>query len=258
MSKKQGADDFVARHGIAALDKLPSKPANEADPPEARRTDVGNAERLARRAIGKHLFVPEWNDWVVWDGRRWARDRASRIRELAVEVARDILLEARHERDPDEQEKLVKHALRSQTADRIAAMVKLTPDVMPDLKVTLERFDRNPWLLNVENGTIDLQTGRLRPHSQDDYITRLAPVTYEPKHTSKLWERTLAECLPDQSVRDFLQRCIGYALTGSVEEHKLFFAQGPGRNGKGLILHAIREMMGDYAGAAPEKLLVAR
>jgi putative DNA primase/helicase len=118
-------------------------------------------------------------------------------------------------------------------------------------------FDQDPDVLNVLNGTIDLRSGKLRPHNPADHITRLVPVAFDPAATAPLWEQTLREVLPDPATRAFVQRALGYTVTGRVDEQCLFFAYGDGRNGKGVILGTVLRLLGpDYARPAPETLVI--
>ena len=103
-------------------------------------------------------------------------------------------------------------------------------------------------MLNVTNGTLDLNTGELREHRREDLITKLAPVNYDPKATCPIWEKFLDRIMDgNQNLIRYLQKAVGYALTGSIKEQCLFFLYGLGANGKSTFLNIIREMMGDYA-----------
>jgi putative DNA primase/helicase len=109
------------------------------------------------------------------------------------------------------------------------------------------QFDTNPWLLNVWNGTLDLETGLLREHRRDGLITKLAPVNYDPQASCPLWLKFLCRIMGgNQGLIDYLQRGIGYALTGDTSERALFLLLGSGANGKTTLLETIRAMLGDY------------
>jgi hypothetical protein len=266
---KMGADDYIVQAGWDAFVRV----VDSAEPiaASAEMTDLGNATRLARRATGDFMFVPQWNRWLAWDGRRWAADDRGTILELAAEVTKEMLLEAgtltaaqgaeAKDREPMVRAGacLAKHALSSQKSERIAAMVKLAPTAAPAaLKADPDAFDADPWLLNVENGTVDLRTGELRPHDPGDLITKLAPVAYDPDAGAPRFERFVEEVLPSRGLRGFVQRFLGYVLTGDVREHKLGFFHGEGRNGKGVLMNTVSKLMGDYATVVPEALLARR
>jgi putative DNA primase/helicase len=130
---------------------------------------------------------------------------------------------------------------------------------MPGIAVASEDFDQNPWILVVENGTIDLRTGALEPHRREDLCTRLAPVVYDPQATLPLWDRFLrAATNEDEALIAFLQRCAGYSLTGDVSEEKLFFVHGPTGTGKSTFLMALQAALGDYAQTADFETFLAQ
>jgi putative DNA primase/helicase len=122
------------------------------------------------------------------------------------------------------------------------------------------RFDQSSWLLNVQNGTIDLRTGILRPHRGQDYITKLAPVAYKADATAPQWHGFLKGIMrDDESLIDYLQRAVGYALTGCTNEQVFFIFHGTGANGKTTFLQTVSAMLGDYATqTATETFMVKR
>jgi putative DNA primase/helicase len=114
--------------------------------------------------------------------------------------------------------------------------------------VTVDELDRNPWLLNVQNGTLDLRSGELRPHRREDLLTRLAPVAYDQAAQCPTWLAFLNRIMAgNQDLIRFLQRAIGYTLTGSARERVLFMLHGGGANGKSTLLETVADLMGDYA-----------
>jgi len=129
----------------------------------------------------------------------------------------------------------------------------------PVIPVTVDKLDRNPWLLNVRNGTLDLRTGELRPHRREDLLTRLAPVDYDPDATCPTWLAFLDRITAgNQNLIQFLQRAIGYTLTGSARERVLFMLHGGGANGKSTLLETISGLLGDYAKSTARRRCWAR
>ena len=109
------------------------------------------------------------------------------------------------------------------------------------------------------NGTIDLRIGRLRKHDRADTITKLAPVTYDETATCPLWMKFLRRIMDEKEVLvRYLQRVVGYGLTGDVSEQCLWFFYGTGANGKTTFLTTIMEMMGEYAMQAVSDLLMVK
>src|SRR5205085_2036495 len=117
-------------------------------------------------------------------------------------------------------EELTKWARDSSKRGRLDAMVALASSE-PELATTGTAWDADRWALNVNNGTIDLQSGELRPHRQDDMFTLLAPVDYDPNARCPRFEAFLEHVQPDPEVRAWIQRYLGYALTGDVREQCL-------------------------------------
>jgi putative DNA primase/helicase len=222
-------------------------------------TDLGNARRFIaqHREDIRSLGVAR-RPWRVWDGTRWVSDESGEADRRAKATVRSLYAEAAHAGDPDERDGLLKHAARSEQAPRIHAMMTLAA-TEPEICATLDTFDADPWLLNVENGTVDLRKGALRSHRRDDLISKLAPVEHDPSATAPRWEKFLEEIMAgDADTIDFLRRAVGYSLTGSTREQCLFFCYGRGANGKSTFLEVLRGLLGDYAQAADFTTFLAR
>jgi P4 family phage/plasmid primase-like protien len=220
-------------------------------------TDMGNAERLFALYGDGIGYCSSSGTWMSWDGKRWATDNTGTVIELAKKAVRSIYEEAARSDNNEERIGLVKHALRSEKVERVMAIEKLARSMVP---VVPEMLDTDPWLLNVDNGTLDLRTGQLRPHRGEDRITKLAPITYDPAATCPLWEAFL-NCIFDKNKNliDFVQRLFGYSLTGEVSEQVLVFLYGTGANGKSTFLLILQSLLGEYATqAAPELLLTKK
>jgi putative DNA primase/helicase len=129
----------------------------------------------------------------------------------------------------------------------------------PGVRVSPDDLNRHPLLLNVQNGTLELETLKLREHRREDLLTQIAPVPYDPAATCPKFEAFLEQALPDDEVRAFAQRAAGYSATGLVRDHVLFFLHGSGGNGKTTFLNALMGALGaDYAAPASPKLLIKR
>lgn len=221
-------------------------------PPETERrrfmmTDTGNAERLVARHGDGIRYVPAWDRWIVWNDTRWVEDKkALRVRALAKDTIRHIYVEAR-ETSGDAREELAKHAKRSESARGLASMVDVAR-AESGVAVSVDRLNADPWLLNVSNGCIDLRTGRLREHRRDDLLTKLVPIAYDPEARCNRWEAFLDQILShNRALIQFLQRAVGYSLTGMTSEQCLFFLYGSGSNGKSTFLELLRDVLGEYS-----------
>jgi putative DNA primase/helicase len=116
-----------------------------------------------------------------------------------------------------------------------------------DLAVSAEELDTDPMLLNVENGTVDLRTGSLRPHLPEDLITKLAPVEFDPVAEASRFMKFLKQTLVDAELIAFVQRFLGYSLTGSTKQRALSVLHGVGKNGKSTLVEVFQDLMGDYS-----------
>ena len=208
-----------------------------------RRTDTGNAERLVFHHGDELRYCYELGKWLIWNGRRWKVDDSGGIHRKAKDTVRRIGAEAMQIYDETERRAMLKWAMTSESRTRQRDLITLAESHLP---VAQEQLDMDPWLLNVQNGTLDLRTGKLMPHSKEQMLTKICPVEYR-NTTSKLWDSFLKRVLPDPKVRAFVQRAVGYSLTGDCGEEVLFFLYGTGRNGKSKFIEAIQYIMGDYA-----------
>jgi P4 family phage/plasmid primase-like protien len=208
-------------------------------------TDTGNAERLVA-AFGQDVrYVPQGGYWMAWDETRWRKDDTGHLMRLAKAVARSIYREAAGAVDDDSRAEIASHAKASESEKRRKAMVALA-SVEAAVVVTPDQLDADPWVLNVLNGTLDLRTGILRPHNRQNLITKLAPVVWDPTARSEVFDGFLARVLPDVALRSFTQRMMGYGLTGSTAEEKLFLLNGPEATGKTTYIESMKGMLGDY------------
>ena len=210
-------------------------------------TDLGNAERLVKLFGADLRYVPAWGKWLIYTGKRWEVDEIGQIHQRAKETVRRILADAANEPDDEARRRLVKFALACESDSRLRAMVSRAQSE-PGIPVTPAMLNADDWVLNVENGTIDLRTGELREHRREDLITRMAPVRYVEGQEHPVWSKLLADATGgNREVAEFLQRAVGYSLTGSTAEEKLFFVHGPGAAGKSTFIEALKSALGDYA-----------
>jgi len=221
-------------------------------------SDLGNAQRLVRLHGDDLRYCHPWGAWLAFDGARWKVDDTAQVERFAKGAVRSIAKEVEDAKDEKEATKLLSHALKSQQVQRHRAMIDLarSEDGIPVLPALL---DADPMLLNVANGTIDLRTGELRPHRREDLITKLAPVDFDPDAQCPMWTEFLRRIMNgDESLIGFLRRAAGYALTGDVGAHVLFFFHGAGRNGKTTFVNTLFGLLGDYAVKVPTEILLAK
>lgn len=206
-------------------------------------TDAGNAERFARQWGEDVRWVPELNNWLVWNGTNWQPDRVGRVMEMAKATARAIYLEGQHA-DSDVRKQIAAHSRSSLQAKKLEAMLKLARTI-PELVLPIAQLDADPWLLGVQNGTLDLKLGTLQAARREDYITKVAPVIFDAEAECPEFLRFLSEIMgDDQDLVAYLQRLVGYLLTGDTSEQCLFYLYGTGANGKSTFLNACKGILG--------------
>jgi putative DNA primase/helicase len=229
----------------ADADALGESPAGERPRP----TDVGNAARFAAQHCDKARFVPGIG-WHIWDGRRWRLDRAGGVERLARHTARSILTEAAAAESDDERTRLAGWAIKSESAERQRAMTSLAHSERA-LVALPDSLDADPWLFSAENGVVDLRSGELRPANRDDLISLGSDIAYERDAACPRWQQFLDEVFAgDRELISFVQRFVGYCLTGDTREHALALLAGGGCNGKSTFLGMLKRLLGGYAATA--------
>jgi len=223
-----------------------------------RLTDLGNAERFVDDHGERVRYCAPWRKWLVYDGKRWRRDDTGEVERLMKATVRGIYAEAADEPNDDRRRELVKHAKNSEAKKRISDAIQLARSE-PGVPILPEDLDADPWVLNVENGTVDLRSSELREHRREDLLSKLAPVEYRPEDEAPIFQAFLERILPQEAVRGFLQRAVGYASTGVIREEVLPILHGPGANGKTTLTGVLMEALGDYAiQAAPDLLMLKK
>jgi len=225
-------------------------------------TDYGNAERLMEAALDKDgnpllHWCGQRGQWLHWTGKRWQWDETGVAERLAKKTVRDLYRAALDVENDDIQEQLRTHARRSESAGRLRNMLELFK-TEPRIGVIMEDLDSDDWLLNCENGEVDLRTGELHPHRKESLCTKLVRANYGPDAECIEWQQFLDYIMGgDQELVRFLQRVLGYSLSGAPAQ-ELFFCYGLGANGKSCFLEVVSKILGDYAGEAAQGLMLEK
>ena len=257
-------DPPLAQTEVRAIAKSVAKYEPTAKPGRAptgeHLTDLGNARRLVALHGADLRYCFPWSRWIVWGGTRWSADDSGEVHRRAKSTVATIYGEASRSTDEDARKAIAKHAMRTEASQKLQAMIALARSEL-GIPVLPKDLDTHRWLLNLQNGTLNLRTATLQPHSQANMITKLAPVEYDPSARCPLWLAFLDRIMGGkEALIGFLQRAIGYALTGDVSERALFILYGTGANGKTTFLNVVSALLGeDYAQQTPtETLLVKR
>jgi len=222
-------------------------------------TDLGNAGRFVREHGQNMLFCQAWGKWLVWDGSRWAVDDTGAVARMAKETVKEMYREAAGTSDSGEQARLARHAIKSQYSSRITAMIYLAQSEL-GVPARPQDLDTDGFLLNCHNGTINLRTGTLiYPARREDLITKLAPVVFDSDAKCPVFDGFLNRIMGgNESLKSYVQRLVGYSLTGTTREQILCVLFGSGANGKTTFLESIRHVFGDYAGQVPVETLLKK
>jgi putative DNA primase/helicase len=220
-------------------------------------TDVGNGQRLIALHGRDIRWIPRWKIWLVWDGRRWARDETGEVERRAKAVVRQMYDEA-DRMTGDDRKALANHALRTEAMGRIDAMVRLARSE-PGVAIGHESLDQRPMLLTVRNGTLNLQTGTLGAHTRGDLSTKLVDIDFDEKATCPTWLRVLDTIFAgDASLIEYVQRALGYSLTGDTREQVMHLCHGTGSNGKSTILDVFGALSGEYGAQSDFSTFIER
>ena len=203
-------------------------------------TEIALADRFVDRHHDELRFVAGWNRWMWYDGFRWLTERTHLAFEYAKLICRQAAMEAG---EP---------AAAGIATSRTTAAIVTLARADRRLAATSDQWDRDAWLLNAPDETIDLRTGLAQAPQPDDYITRMTAVRPDPEWPIITWlaflGRTFGE---DAELIGYVRRVLGYALTGSTSEQAMFFGYGTGANGKSVLIDTVAGILGDYHRTAP-------
>ena len=228
-------------------------------PPRFARTDAGNGEAFGHLFAADVRFDHKRRRWIAWRGQRWQEDDNESVYQLAKQAARWRYGQAESIVDLMERRAEASWAISSENRTRIEAGLTLARSESA-IADDGEQWDTQPDLLGVLNGVVDLKTGELIPATREQRITRQAPVAFDRQATCPVFDAFLERVQPDPTIRAYLQRRAGYALTDDTSEQDLLFLHGGGSNGKTTWINCLMDVLGrDYAlQAAPGLLLRKR
>lgn len=248
---KDISDWFAAGFGFEEFQTFVEATPFEAPPPEPEAaadavdlthqslSDYGNGQRLIAVHGKDARYCPPFESWFLWDGKRWKVDESGEIRGRVHAVMLAFVMQAVQAKDMV----LAKFAIRSLNSQRLTAALR---ESEPYLAVLPAALDTHPYLLNFENGILNLQTGELLPHSRDYLITRIVHYTYIPAALCPQFLAFVQRSVGSEAV-PFLQKCLGYSLTGVTSEKLAFLCLGPTNTGKTTLLSLLRDLLDEYA-----------
>ncbi|MGM2787488.1 phage/plasmid primase, P4 family [Bacillus cereus group sp. Bce018] len=216
--------------------------------PKFHLTELGNAERIAYYH-GENVRYCNELEWLIWNGKNWHEDSKRQIEAITAKTLRAIYGEAKATEDKYQSKLLHDWAKK---CERRSIRINSILDVRPMVSVKKKELDAHNFLFNCDNGVIDLKTGELLPHDRDLLLTKISPIKYDRNAECPNWKAFLESIFktpagePDHELINYLQKAIGYSLTGVTKEQVMFFLFGNGRNGKSTFINIIQDLLGDY------------
>jgi putative DNA primase/helicase len=232
-AQRQASNSEATPFDDSKITRFPS-PERKARTPKPKPASEPTDDRIADAFADEHRndlrYVAAWGKWFEWRDGCWREEKTLRAFDL------------------------IRKACKAQGIER-GSMAKMVGSVHTlaradrRLAATIEQWDADPWLLNTPDGVVDLRTGELRPHRASDYMTKITAVG--PRGDCPLFLAFLDKIMSgDQAMVAYLQRFVGYCLTGDTSEQAMAFGYGVGNNGKGVFLHTVSHIFGDYCAAA--------
>jgi putative DNA primase/helicase len=233
-----------AHSGSAQNASASSSPTDDAPEQSVWATEDALALSFTTKFAEDWRYVAAWGRWLVWTGQRWQHEETLKAQHLIRHVCRDAALAM------DNHKSAVKLA-----SSGIVGGVERLARTDRRHAATADEWDADPWLLNTPGGVVNLRNGLARPHARTDRMTKLtvaAPGNTVGDGACPTWHKFLHACTDgDAALQAYLARMVGYCLTGSTQEHALFFVYGTGGNGKSVFMNTVAGLMGDYATHAP-------
>ena len=212
--------------------------------------DAWNGAKFAEKHINNLLYVEATGQWLQWSGIRWKSITKSEAAGFARSCAQRLYRERKNafvENGADDARLLASAKSVSERWDRILKILEAAKS-FPGMAVHGPgEFDLNPMFFGVENGMLDLRSGDLLDPSPDQMISKIGRVFFDKSATAPQFQQFLQQVMPDAEMCGFLQRAVGYTMTGSVDEEVIFFMYGVGANGKSVFGNIIHALLGEYS-----------
>ncbi|MBY7111398.1 DNA primase [Bacillus sp. 17RED48] len=231
--------DFINEDAVEVVEDKPKK--------KFRLTELGNAERIAYEYGHVIKYVSDIG-WYIWDGKRWKLDTKKEIERITAKVLRSLY------KSEDELE-----TKWARMCERRNIRMNSIKDLMPLVPGEREEFDKYKYLFNVENGIVDLKTGKLQQHDRELGLTKITNVSFDENAKCPTWLAFLDQIfLGDKDLVEYMQRLIGYSLTGDISEQIMMFLVGGGSNGKSTFINTIKDLIGEYGKQAKSDTFIKK
>jgi len=222
-------------------------------------TDSGNAQRLKDKYGNIIRYSYNRKRWYYWDGKVWRMDDSGEVKKLADVIVEDIKREAFMEQDEKTQMDLLKWANKTASSKGKESMIKECQH-LDGIPASPDMFDAYGDYLNCQNGIINLRNGELIPHDANFMMSKICLAEYDTERKKPVqWLKFLDDVTGgNPALQDYIQRCIGYSLSGSNKEQCAYFVYGMGNNGKSTFLDTIADLLGGYASNAQPDTVMSK
>jgi phage/plasmid primase, P4 family, C-terminal domain len=226
-------------------------------------SDLGRSKILAKRYSDTVAWHREAREWYSWDGQKWASGAEMQVLQLAKALVPDMITEANHmvvravgEDELNRAKAIYRDTIKAKSEKCIKSFLELSKS---DLYVNSSRFDSDPFLLNCQNGIVDLRTGKLYPHEPASYVSKITNAAYRPGAKFKLFSDFLKQITcDDPELAGYFQQICGMAAIGKVYHEGMCIFYGSGQNGKSTFLNCISRIFGTYSGEINPEVLMSQ
>ncbi|OLS02900.1 phage/plasmid primase, P4 family [Tissierella creatinophila] len=238
----QGVEDY----GVVILNNKVKKYAFD---------DTGNADRFIEHYKDRARYSYIDNGWYFYNGKKWEFDNKGDVKGLVDDVIKKMKVEMALCKDEEEEKAFLKHLKYTRNSRGKTNMLKESEH---RLSILPSEFDSKKDIFNTINGVVSLRDGNLEEHNYEQYLSKISSIEYTDKIDTPMWEEFLKQIFDnDMELIEYIQKAVGYSMSGSTKEQCVFFCYGNGRNGKSTFLDIISEIMGDYAtNIQPETIMV--
>jgi putative DNA primase/helicase len=222
--------------------------------------DAGHAQRFCDRWKHEIAFIPERGEWLAFEGR-WRKDINGGLTRRAITLAGEMMKQANESpcKSKDDLKRMaeaIASAARWGDTKLINSMLALA-ECFLEIQIPNTSVDAEHFLVGAENAVIDLRSGEGREYTRRDYITKTLGTHFDPEAECPRWLQFMEEIFPDEDVRRYVWKAIGYSITGDMREKCFFFLHGAGDNGKSVFLNLMEFILGNYADQGGKGLTVA-
>jgi putative DNA primase/helicase len=211
-------------------------------------TDASHAERFAETYGFDVKFNHRRGVWLVYREPCWRVDMDGAIYRMALDYVRGRQAAALETGDRKLKEQILKFTIAAESKPALDKLVGLAKN-FPPIADAGDKWDADPWLSGAPNGVLEWRTGSLRPGDPADRITRSLGVAFDATATAPRWRQFIGEVFDgNDELIQFIHRYLGYACTGCTHEQVLALFWGGGGNGKGVLMHVVAHVLGEYFG----------